>query len=362
LNGVPAFVIFSDATLRDMSVRMPTSEAQFRSVYGVGRVKTEKFGRKFMDEIEKYCKESGEATNVADIAETKRKNTAHEPKQKKTHISKAANSPTIHLSKDENGNYILPPAVDGDLFAALRTLRADLSSDFGIQSNVLASTDALAQISADCPVTLAELRKMAILPPRTEEFCGGEIVRTVRTHLEKCGEVIEKECDCPLTPDNSLLKELKALRNKISNCIYTPQNRIISNATLEKMSELKPVTRSQLVEKIHLGSSKCLIFGQVFAEVVRKYVGEIEQPDGFDGAPQADRALFLHLAELRHKCALSQDKTDISVMSDYTLYDMCIKKPQNDEDFRAVYGIGQFKSDKYSAEFTKSIANYLIKN
>ncbi|MDD6395629.1 MAG: HRDC domain-containing protein [Firmicutes bacterium] len=128
------------------------------------------------------------------------------------------------------------------------------------------------------------------------------------------------------------------------------------------MSELKPVTRSQLIEKIYLGNSKCLIFGQTFLRKIREYTGETELPDGFDGAPQADEGLFLRLTELRHKHAQEQDKSDISIMSDYTLYDMCVKKPQNEEDFRAIYGIGEFKSAKYCTEFTKCIAEYLKKN
>ncbi len=352
MNGVPAFIIFSDATLRDMAEKMPTSEAQFQSIYGVGRVKTEKFGRKFIDEIESFLAENG---------------TVEKPKKKrdsgkKKSANKAPNSPSIHLSKDEKGSYILPPEVNGDLFAALRTLRADLSSDFGIQSNSLASTDALAQISAEKTVTLAGLQKLGILPPRTELICGDEFIHTVRRHLEKQGAEISEECDCPITPDPTLLDILKALRSKISDCIHTPQNRIISTPTLEKMSELKPVTRSQLVEKIYLGNSKCLVFGQAFVEKIREYVGETDLPDGFDGAPQADGELFMRLAELRHKHALREDKSDISIMSDYTLYDLCIKKPHNEEDFRTIYGIGEFKSAKYCAEFTKFIAEYLKKN
>lgn len=358
MNGVPAFVIFSDATLRDMSVKMPTSEAQFQSVYGVGRVKTEKFGRKFIEEIKKFCAESGTLPGIDDNAANNHRKNLHEIKPVNDPANKAANPPAIHLTKGDDGNYILPPEVDADLFAALRTLRADLSSDFGIQSQSLASTDALAQICADRPVTLASLHKMGILPVRTELICGGEFVRTVRNHAEKAGVEIAEKCDCPVNPDYPLLDVLKELRRKISDCIYTPKSRIISNPTLEKMSELKPLNRSQLIEKIHMGNSKCLVFGQVFVEEIRKYVGEVDEPDGFDGAPRADSGLFLKLAELRHKHALSQEKSDAAVMSDYTIYDMCIKKPQNDEDFRSVYGIGQFKSAKYSAEFTRCIAEY----
>lgn len=354
LNGVPAFVIFSDATLRDMAEKMPTNEAQFGKVYGVGRVKTEKFGRKFMDEIEQFLSESG----VPKSAEPEEEKPKKQRRAKRERPEGAANKPNLHLEKDSDGNYILPSDADGDIFAALRTLRADLSSDFGIQSNSLASTDALAQLSVDKPVTLAELRQLGILPPRTVEYGGGAIVRTIRAVLEKKGAAVSVVCDCEIHPDEELLAELKALCKQISQKIYTANNRIISDTTLETMSEVKPLNRSQLLEKIHLGNSKCLVFGKVFADAVRNYVGETDLPDGFEGVPAIDGALFLALAELRHRYAMRENKFDTAVMSDYTLYDICTKLPRTDEDFRKVYGIGEFKANKYAADVLGCIAQY----
>lgn len=53
-KGVPAFVIFSDATLADMCRVMPTTEAEFLSVSGVGTNKLEKYGEDFLRVIRKY--------------------------------------------------------------------------------------------------------------------------------------------------------------------------------------------------------------------------------------------------------------------------------------------------------------------
>ena len=53
-RGVPAFVIFSDAALADMCRVMPTTEAEFLSVSGVGANKLEKYGEAFMRVIKKY--------------------------------------------------------------------------------------------------------------------------------------------------------------------------------------------------------------------------------------------------------------------------------------------------------------------
>ncbi len=61
-KGVPAFVIFSDATLADMCRVMPTTEAEFLSVNGVGANKLEKYGEAFLKVIRKYA-ETVEAEN-----------------------------------------------------------------------------------------------------------------------------------------------------------------------------------------------------------------------------------------------------------------------------------------------------------
>ena len=58
-KGVPAFVIFSDATLADMCRVMPTTDEAFLSVSGVGTNKLEKYGEAFMRVIREYVKEHG---------------------------------------------------------------------------------------------------------------------------------------------------------------------------------------------------------------------------------------------------------------------------------------------------------------
>jgi ATP-dependent DNA helicase RecQ len=53
-RGVPAYVIFSDATLVDMCRLMPITPDQFLAVNGVGNNKLERYGDEFMRVIKKY--------------------------------------------------------------------------------------------------------------------------------------------------------------------------------------------------------------------------------------------------------------------------------------------------------------------
>jgi len=57
--GVPAFVIFGDAALRDMARRKPCSREDFLDVHGVGREKNKRYGKTFVEAIQNYCRRHG---------------------------------------------------------------------------------------------------------------------------------------------------------------------------------------------------------------------------------------------------------------------------------------------------------------
>ena len=53
-QGIPAYIVFSDKTLREMAVRRPATMAQLRAVGGVGSAKAERYGRQFLEEIQNF--------------------------------------------------------------------------------------------------------------------------------------------------------------------------------------------------------------------------------------------------------------------------------------------------------------------
>ncbi len=56
---LPAYMIFSDATLRDMAIRMPVNLTEFRRVSGVGQTKTSWYGQQFVERIREFMAEQG---------------------------------------------------------------------------------------------------------------------------------------------------------------------------------------------------------------------------------------------------------------------------------------------------------------
>ncbi|MCL1877758.1 MAG: DNA helicase RecQ [Defluviitaleaceae bacterium] len=60
-QGLPAFVIFHDSTLTDMCLKLPSTPEEFLNVSGVGGVKAEKYGAKFLKKIGEFIADALEA-------------------------------------------------------------------------------------------------------------------------------------------------------------------------------------------------------------------------------------------------------------------------------------------------------------
>jgi ATP-dependent DNA helicase RecQ len=53
-RNVPAYIVFSDVTLREIAARLPTTLEAFSAIPGVGAVKLAEFGRTFIEEVGSY--------------------------------------------------------------------------------------------------------------------------------------------------------------------------------------------------------------------------------------------------------------------------------------------------------------------
>ena len=66
-RGVPAYIIFSDVSLREMAKNYPTNATEFRRVAGVGERKLKDFGEPFLGEIKNYLGAKPRSEAIADI-------------------------------------------------------------------------------------------------------------------------------------------------------------------------------------------------------------------------------------------------------------------------------------------------------
>jgi ATP-dependent DNA helicase RecQ len=65
-RGVPPYVVFGDAALRDMARRRPSTLEAFLDVRGVGQRKCDEFGEAFVGAINEYCGTNGVPVDVDD--------------------------------------------------------------------------------------------------------------------------------------------------------------------------------------------------------------------------------------------------------------------------------------------------------
>ena len=56
-SGVPAYVIFTDKTIKEMSMYLPQNREQLMQISGVGEAKYEKYGSEFLAEMRRYRSE-----------------------------------------------------------------------------------------------------------------------------------------------------------------------------------------------------------------------------------------------------------------------------------------------------------------
>lgn len=63
-RGLPPFVVFGDATLRDLARRRPSTFEALLDVHGIGEKKRSQYGQEFLDVVTEYCAEHGVAQDV----------------------------------------------------------------------------------------------------------------------------------------------------------------------------------------------------------------------------------------------------------------------------------------------------------
>jgi ATP-dependent DNA helicase RecQ len=57
-NEVPPFVVFQDPSLEDMAIKYPVNIEELTNIFGVGENKAKKFGKEFLDLIQRYVDEN----------------------------------------------------------------------------------------------------------------------------------------------------------------------------------------------------------------------------------------------------------------------------------------------------------------
>lgn len=80
-EGVPPFLVFSDATLHELATFLPQDQDELIRISGFGQVKLAKYGKEFLDEVVSYCRENDLSSRMPPEKVKRKKKTVKKSKK-----------------------------------------------------------------------------------------------------------------------------------------------------------------------------------------------------------------------------------------------------------------------------------------
>ncbi|NFH89804.1 DNA helicase RecQ [Clostridium botulinum] len=154
-NGVPPYVIFGDATLKEMTVKYPVNKEQMLNISGVGEIKYKKYGEIFENEIKKFVKE-----NNIEIS-----NEINEKEEVKME--------SIHLDISTNE----------ELFNKLDEIRHEFAKKENTIPKMIISKNSLKEISGRYPINIDELKDISGIGPKKISLYGEKLILAVNDYI-----------------------------------------------------------------------------------------------------------------------------------------------------------------------------------
>ncbi|MGL4774106.1 MAG: DNA helicase RecQ [Clostridium sp.] len=157
-NNIAPYMVFGDNTLKEMSMRFPVNKEQMLQVSGVGSLKFEKFGERFLEVISEYVNENN--------------------------ITVTFDSEKVE-DKKEVSLYI-EVTTNEELLERLKKVRAEFASRERCSPPYVISLNSLKEISGRLPLTLEQLKDISGVGPKKIEGYGQGFLNAVNDYvLEK---------------------------------------------------------------------------------------------------------------------------------------------------------------------------------
>ena len=160
----------------------------------------------------------------------------------------------------------------------------------------------------------------------------------------------------------ALFEQLRRLRTQMAKEEQVPPFVIFSDATLEQMAAVRPVTRDELSQISGVGVFKLEKYGERFLKLIRDEGNEEtetprEENKNLVGERERGEAacIYDYLVSVRNRMADDQGIKPFQILSNRTLMDMSFRRPSQESEIKAVYGIGPAKFDKFGLLFLKAV-------
>jgi ATP-dependent DNA helicase RecQ len=191
-KNVPAYVIFGDATLREMAYYMPYDRDGFSTISGVGSAKLERFGDRFVSAIAEYCKANDLAPK--DVPPARLRALARRTQRKASKSSRRGLSASLTETRRLYSEGFSVDEIASERGYAAKTIVAHLEKigmfdhSFDLEA-LMPSPDRAKIISA-----ALQSEGSGYLAPVKEQLGGDfsyEEIRMVRLQIERSADVLQ---------------------------------------------------------------------------------------------------------------------------------------------------------------------------
>ncbi|GAA3646144.1 DNA helicase RecQ [Asaccharospora irregularis] len=160
-NRIAPYMVFGDATLRNMASTYAVTKNEMLNISGVGEVKYERYGYKFEEIIQKYIEEKN--INKEEVLNTLETN-------KRT------------IAKD---NEYFEVTTDSKLYERLKDYRLSVSKLEGTLPYMVLGANTLKEISGRYPLEEEQLKDIGGIGPVKITKYGEDIINIVKGHIEE---------------------------------------------------------------------------------------------------------------------------------------------------------------------------------
>ena len=157
-EGVAPYMVFGDATLKNMASSYATNKEEMLNISGVGQIKYEKYGNRFEDIIEKYIEE---------------KNIDKSKLDKVSEKSTGLNSEYFNVTTDKK------------LYEKLREYRLSVSKLEGVLPYMILGSNTLKEISGRYPLDEEQLKDIGGIGPVKINKYGEDIINIVKEYIKE---------------------------------------------------------------------------------------------------------------------------------------------------------------------------------
>ena len=157
-EGIAPYMVFGDATLKNMASVYATNKEEMLNISGVGQIKYEKYGNRFEDIIENYIEEKN--------------------------IDKSKLNTVSGKSTGLNSEYF-NVTTDKKLYERLREYRLSVSKLEGVLPYMILSSNTLKEISGRYPLDEEQLKDICGIGPVKINKYGEDIINIVKEYIQE---------------------------------------------------------------------------------------------------------------------------------------------------------------------------------